>query len=178
MLPGWTAATFAVESLDGETIAVTVAKGRVQLAADGLTKTQLRDNQQATVEYRSHLLSIHIRNLRPEEIQRQLAWRLGRLEFDSDKVIDAARQINRYNLTQIRVEGVARDARIGGTFSPKEPLTFAQTMVAMIPNTRCESRQRLGEPAVLRIYRVSRVARAEAVSDGCPSESGGGGGSV
>ena len=117
-------------------------------------------------------MSIHIRNLRPEEIQRQLAWRLGQLEFDGDKVSDAARQINRYNLTQIRVEGIAGDARIGGTFSPKEPLTFAQTMVAMIPNTRCESRQRAGEPAVLRIYWVSHVARAEAVSDGCPPESG------
>jgi transmembrane sensor len=169
-----TTAIFAVELLDSGEIAVTVAKGRVQLAADGSTKTQLRYNQQATVEYQAHLLSIHIRNLRPEEVQRQLAWRLGRLEFDSDKVSDAARQVNRYNLTQIQVEGVAGDARIGGTFSPTEPLTFAQTMVAMIPNTRCESRQRAGEPAVLRIYRVSRVAHGGAVPDGCPPESGGG----
>lgn len=168
------AATFAVELLDNGEIAVTVAQGRVQLAADGLTKTLLHYNQQATVEYQAHLLSIHIRDLRPEEIQRRLAWRLGRLEFDGDRVSDAARQINRYNVTQIQVEGVVGNARIGGTFSPKEPLTFAQTMVAMIPDTRCESKQRAGEPAVLRIYRVSRVARAEAVSDGCPPESGGG----
>jgi transmembrane sensor len=167
-----TATIFAVERLDTAETRVTVEEGQVELSAAARTETRVQYNQQATVDYQTQLLSIHIRNVKPRDIQRQLSWRLGRLEFDRDRVSDAVQQINRYNLTQIRVEGAAGEERIGGTFSPDDPTTFVRAMVATIPNIRCESIQRPGEPLVLRIQRAVPGGRGSAASSGCPPEDG------
>jgi transmembrane sensor len=167
-----TATVFSVERLDSGKTLITVEEGQVELSAAARTQAQLQYNQQATVDYQDKLLSIHIRNVKPQDIQRQLSWRFGWLEFTQERVGDAAQRINRYNLTQILVEGPAAEERTGGRFSPTDPTTFVKAVVAMNTNLRCVSIQRPGKPLILIIQRAVHGARGGAASSSCPPESG------
>jgi transmembrane sensor len=58
-----------------------------------------------------------------------LAWRQRRLTFDDTSLADVAAEFNRYNHSQIRVEGAARDILMTGIFDADHPqaiILFAQ----------------------------------------------------
>lgn len=64
-----------------------------------------------------------------EQVQEQLAWRMGTLFFDSTSLSNAAAEFNRYNRKQLVIEDPkARDIRIGGSFDAKNVDAFARLL--------------------------------------------------
>lgn len=62
-------------------------------------------------------------------IERLLAWRSGRLQFDDATLAEAAAQFNRYNRRQLVIEGAAAaHMRIGGSFEARNVDAFARLL--------------------------------------------------
>jgi transmembrane sensor len=61
-----------------------------------------------------------------KELDDDLSWRTGVLNFDQATLADAAQQFNRYNARKIIVVGQAREIRIGGSFRADNIEVFAQ----------------------------------------------------
>lgn len=60
---------------------------------------------------------------------RELAWTVGHLIFDHDRVQDAADRFNRYNRTQIRIADEAIGSlRVSGVFDTSDPQSFVSFM--------------------------------------------------
>ena len=63
------------------------------------------------------------------ELQRELAWRRGLLIFDNTPLVEAAREFNRYNTQQLKVEGPgASTTRISGSFEATNLDAFARLL--------------------------------------------------
>lgn len=58
------------------------------------------------------------------DIDVAVAWRQRRLVFRSQRLDEIAAQFNRYNQTVIRVEGMAAQKRMSGTFNANQPEAF------------------------------------------------------
>jgi transmembrane sensor len=63
----------------------------------------------------------------PEEIDRRMSWRQGRLRFDGQTLGEVASEFNRYNQTKIIVAPEFSGLRIGGAFDLNKPQAFAET---------------------------------------------------
>jgi transmembrane sensor len=74
----------------------------------------------------------------PVDTTRELAWTVGHLIFDHDRVLDAANRFNRYNRTQIRIaDEVIANKRISGVFDSSDPQSFV-SFIASIFAVRVE----------------------------------------
>jgi transmembrane sensor len=126
--------------LGAEAISVLVTEGKVRVeetasrasvlpaAADGAIPV-LRAGQEAVVP-RAALggaAVARVAEASPEEIRRQLAWRVPRLNFDGAELAAAVREINRHNRVQIILADESLAAlRLSGEFAADEPETFAR----------------------------------------------------
>lgn len=63
----------------------------------------------------------------PQEVQRRLAWRDGRLEFDGQTLGEVAAEFNRYNQTKLSVSPSVANLRVGGVFDALAPEAFARS---------------------------------------------------
>lgn len=76
----------------------------------------------------------------PEEIERNLSWRISRLEFEGEELARAVEQMNRQNRLQIVVgDDSIRRLRVSGVFLSHDPQTFVRLISATF-DLRPESR--------------------------------------
>jgi transmembrane sensor len=75
--------------------------------------------------------SVQLEHIAPEEIKKQLSWRIPLLEFDGVELAQAVTQMNRENRLQIVIpDETIRKLRISGTFVSDDPQTFARMVAA------------------------------------------------
>jgi transmembrane sensor len=60
------------------------------------------------------------------DVRRAVAWQDRQLVFNGDRIGYIAEQFNRYNSTQIRVEGALAERRMGGTFDVDDPMPMVR----------------------------------------------------
>lgn len=106
----------------GETTAVSVVEGAVQVAATGTSAARAVDPIRVTagesVDVQGGRLTTHP----PQNIAGVVSWRERRLVFTDAPLSEVAREFNRYNRTRIRVEGAAGDRlRLTGIFDADRP---------------------------------------------------------
>ena len=134
---------------------VTVKEGQVTLAMAHLPDVALHQNQQATIDARSDHLNIRVHDIPSREVDRQLSWLQGYLDFQCERLGSAAREFNRYSRTHIDVmDEATRNVQIGGVFSTTDPVTFAEAMAKVMPNTHLDSTE---APDGTRILRLSQT---------------------
>jgi ferric-dicitrate binding protein FerR (iron transport regulator) len=82
--------------LTDQGVRVTVKEGTVALSLDH-SHLQLNENQQALVDTRPTHLAIRARNIPPREVERQLSWLQGYLDFQCETLASAARSLRLYS---------------------------------------------------------------------------------
>jgi transmembrane sensor len=109
---------FSVRHENGRT-QVTVVEGRVRLDLAGAagrdvaaTSTTLTRNDSAVSEIGGVLVATKT----PQQTQKELSWREGRLEFDNMSLNDIAAEFNRYNQRKLVVSPEASDLKLSGSF--------------------------------------------------------------
>lgn len=71
-----------------------------------------------------------------EHIERELAWREGKVAFAGETLAEAAAEINRYNRRQVKIaDADAAAIRIGGYFRATDPEGFAAAIEDSFPVT-------------------------------------------
>lgn len=116
---------FNVYRTSGTTTRIAVVEGAVQVSEDrpaaGKEAVKLGAGDEARV------LAHHVVKVKEPDVERAVAWRARRLVFPGDRVADVANEFNRYNKTQIRVEGEAiRQRRMSGVFDADDPSPFIE----------------------------------------------------
>jgi transmembrane sensor len=159
---------FSVRLTTPGNVRVTVAEGEVRLS--GGVGALLERDQQATVDLRRASPDVSIRNMSPEEIDRELSWMEGELVFNGARLADVVQEINRYNLTRIEVmdRGVG-ERLIGGSFSATDPFAFVTSVVKVYAGIRWACERGVSGTLVLRLRQArSRTGRGPE-SPGCAS---------
>lgn len=118
---------FSVRHEDGRT-EVTVVEGRVRLdrAAIGgtpVTPVVMERNKEAAITQAGSVLVL---DRSAEQVQDDLSWRQGQLAFERLTLAEVAAEFNRYNRTQLVVEGTAADLRVSGNFDAQNVEGFAR----------------------------------------------------
>jgi len=155
-----TATVFSVRLVDGGQVRVTVEEGEVRLSNANLRQVPLVHNQQAVSDERTHRLELK-KGLEPQAIERQLAWREGRLVFVCERLSQVALEFNRYNLTKLEVDPLVANVQVGGEFSATDVRGFVELMPRLDEGIRWEHAppdERGAE--VLRLFRVSTTTHA------------------
>lgn len=119
---------FAVRRLtDGADVTVTEGVVETWLAGDPAPPTRIAAGGTARVR-ESGAAKVEARVVQAAEIDRKLAWRVGRIEFDGDTLAEAVAEFNRYNARKLRLAdaGLA-DKRFHGMFRTDDPEGFART---------------------------------------------------
>lgn len=137
-------ARFNVSKLDGAPEQVTVHDGNVELKGRA-------DTIQAVIAP-GHRMSIpastHQRpqptSLSADEMERQLAWRDGKLAFHGETLADAARAFSRYSDTQLVITDQALASRqVIGLYAANNPIGFARATATLLDARVEQSRERV-----------------------------------
>jgi len=87
-------------------------------------------------------MTVRQHNVSSREVQRQLSWLKGYLDFQCESLANAAREFDRYNLTHIEItDEPTKRVQIGGTFSTTDPVTFADAVAQVVPAIELTSLQ-------------------------------------
>ena len=117
---------FSVRHEDGRT-EVTVVEGRVQLdraSTGGMPATPIvMERNEAAVTQAGSVLVL---DRSAEQVQDELSWRQGQLAFDQLTLAEVAAEFNRYNRTQLVVEGEAASLKVSGNFDAQNVEGFAR----------------------------------------------------
>ena len=149
-----TATIFSVRLVDDGQIRVTVEEGEVRLSNANLRQVPLAHHQQAVSDQHANRLELK-KGLDPRAIERQLAWREGRLVFVCEPLSQVAQEFNRYNLTKLEVDPLVAKVQVGGEFSATDVMGFVELMPRLDEGIRWEHAPRNEEgDAVLRLFRV------------------------
>lgn len=145
---------FNVYRRDNETT-VSVIEGAVKVTASGQQRIKIlrtappgKQEQsllQAGEEARVADAGDIVRRTAPD-ITRALAWRQRRLVFQDDRLADVAKEFNRYNASQIQVQGIAQDKQLIGIFNADDP----QSLLLFLAKDRALEIVRSGENIVIR----------------------------
>jgi len=116
------------DAVRGGTLLPRTAEGDATLFA-GAAEPVLSAGQEAIVKIdrRSDPNPIRVAELRSEEIEQSLSWRIPRLNFDGIDLADAVQKLNQLNRVQIVLadDSLAK-LHISGTFAPDDPETFSR----------------------------------------------------
>ena len=108
--------TFDVYKHADAATTVAVVDGAVQVAAAHSDDTRLAAGEQASVAG-----GLVVKESKPD-VNRAVAWRERTLSFSGASLAEVANEFNRYNKTQIRIEGDAvRERQLSGVFSADHP---------------------------------------------------------
>jgi len=109
---------------DGETVVVSVLKGRVrvdEVGSGAARSTTITAGDIAVAKGPETLVT----SKSEERVEGALAWRDGVLAFDQTRLADVATEFNRYNRKQLVIAGKdAVEMRISGTFPATRPRAF------------------------------------------------------
>ena len=150
--------------LVGDQLLVTVTRGRVAVAADGIRaagrgRIELTKGEQAAVQLGRERKVGVLRSLSDTESRAELAW-TGALVLSGMTLREAIARFNYANTTQIVVDDPALgDLPLGGRFSLIDPEAFVN---ALLPLGIVASAHP-GDPGVLHLMRTSGMLRARAV---------------
>jgi transmembrane sensor len=133
--------TFGVERRDGANVVVTVVEGTVAVthgsgrsriigaARTALPPLALRAGQQAVVNPTAGVESV-----RKVDSGDELAWAVGRLEFQDWTVAEVIARFNRHNQLQVRVsDPVLAQRRVSGVFEISDPESFVSFIQSQTP---------------------------------------------
>jgi len=113
---------FDVYRQTGETT-VSVVEGAVKISPSGAAITKSPPTMSLTADEGADVKSDgRIVKQRPGQVSRAIAWQQRQLDFNHATLQEVAREFNRYNALQIRVEDPAVGARVlNGVFNADEP---------------------------------------------------------
>ncbi|MEM9965415.1 MAG: FecR domain-containing protein [Asticcacaulis sp.] len=117
-----------------KSMSVALFNGKVMVADKGNARRrshELQPLQALTLSYAASE-DFSLRTLDPVQ---DLAWREGRLIFDSERLVDAIARMNTYSPTKITVAGEAGDLRISGMFMAGQTEAFVEALEAYYPLT-------------------------------------------
>lgn len=164
-----TATVFSVRLVDDDQIRVTVAEGEVWLSNGNLRQVPLVHNQQAVSDERAKRLELK-KGLDSRAIERQFAWREGRLVFVCEPLSQVAQEFNRYNLTKLEVDPLIAKVQVGGEFSATDVMGFVELMPRLDEGIRWEHAPPGENGAdVLRLFRVPNTTHVSRRYKPCES---------
>lgn len=120
------AASFAVQAVQGAPPQVIVKQGAVDVIPDHSTSVTVAANTKVTLVADSNLSGAV---LSPEELDRELLWREGKIAFDDTPLRRAIAAFDRYGPVHIRVDDPALlDQTVTGVFASDDPMGFARVV--------------------------------------------------
>jgi len=124
------AAVFVVRKLPGKPTQVVVQNGEVAVPASGKGRELLAANTRASLIAAS--MDVQVSSLSADQMQRELAWREGKLAFRGETLAEAAAEFARYNDASIEIA----DARlttlpITGYFAANNPAGFSRAVAGV-----------------------------------------------
>jgi transmembrane sensor len=142
--------SFSVKALPDEPVRVLVREGVVELKRPNVPVAPavlVYKNTQATAPQDSPILA---KAMQPEEVSRQLAWRVDRIAFHGETLVEAAAEFARYSDVRIEIDDpeVAKE-RVTGLYVSTDPVGFANAL-AISFNLRTEI-----SDSKIRIFRQS-----------------------
>lgn len=127
--------SFSVQRRRGEAVEVLVREGVVELDAERAVPLRVAANSLALA---APARPVRVQAVRPERVDRLLAWREGMISFDGDTLEQAAAEFARYNDMRIFIEDPAVAQRtVVGLYSANDPAGFARA-VALSMGLRVE----------------------------------------
>jgi transmembrane sensor len=116
--------SFTVRRLDGRPTEVLVSEGIVQVMHRGHVE-RIAANLRAVAAAKA----VAVSRVAPALIERQLAWRDGRIAFEGETLREALREFARYSDTRIVIDDpeVARRT-VTGLYVPTDPVGFARAV--------------------------------------------------
>lgn len=163
-----TATIFSVRLVDDSQIRVTVEEGEVRLSNANIRQVPLAHNQQAVSDRHANRLELK-KGLDPRAIERQLAWREGRLVFVCESLSEVAQELNRYNLTKVEVDPLVAGVQVGGEFSARDVMGFVELMPRLDEGIRWEHAPSQNGAEVVRLYRVASTTHVSRRYKPCES---------
>jgi len=116
--------SFSVRRLEGRPIEVLVSEGVVEVTHDGKVR-RVAANVRAVAVAKT----VDVATVAPAKVERQLAWRDGRLVFEGETLREAAREFERYSDTRIVIADREIAGRtITGLYVPTDPVGFARAV--------------------------------------------------
>jgi transmembrane sensor len=116
--------SFTVRNIPGRPVEVLVREGVVDVTRDGTVK-RIAANVRAVAAAQS----VAVAAIAPEKLDRELAWRDGRLAFEGETLREAAREFARYSDTRIVIADPAiADRTIAGLYVSTDPVGFARAV--------------------------------------------------
>jgi len=140
-----TAAEFVVRRLDDQPAQVVVRAGRIDIPDAGVATT-LAANMRLAVP--AHGGQAVVGPLTDADMQRELAWREGKIAFQGETLADAARSFTRYSATRLVIaDADLASEPVTGLFATNNPAGFARAVAASFG---AQVRQQDGEVIVSR----------------------------
>lgn len=123
-------ATFVVRKLQGRRTQVVVQSGAVALPVSDAGRAPLGPNTRASLGRAA--VDVDVASVSPDEMQRELAWREGKLAFRGETLADAAAQFARYNDTSIEIaDQHLANQPITGLFAANNPAGFSRAIAGV-----------------------------------------------
>jgi transmembrane sensor len=139
---------FNVYEQDGQT-RVAVLEGAVQVAPVAQSQTEavaLAAGESARVS------AGHVEKELVRDVEAQIAWQHQKLVFEDARLEEVAAEFNRYNKSQLRIEGaLGRTRRLSGTFDALHP----QSLLLYLQKDAALSVQPLGDDFIIREHQPS-----------------------
>jgi len=128
-----TSGAFRVSRLSDRPVEVTVQQGRLDLTGGAHAPVQLEANSRA--ELATGRTPV-VRPISPRDIERDLAWREGKIAFKGETLEDAALAFARYGDPRVTIAdpALAREP-ISGLFAANDPAGFSRTVAFALDAT-------------------------------------------
>jgi transmembrane sensor len=119
---------FSVRLRESAQVEVLVSEGKVAIASERVPRAPPLSAGEAAIVLPDRVSVSHVE---PQQLERRLAWTMGRLEFHGETLGEAVSEFNRYNRRQLQISDPSLAVlRVGGTFNATDPESFAAALVS------------------------------------------------
>lgn len=118
--------SFTVKLLPQEPIRVLVREGQVEVKRPRVPEVAPVELSANTVAVAPPRAPISTEKVTSAQVNRDLAWREGRIAFDNETLAEAARAFSRYSDIHIVVSADVEDQTVTGLFITNDPVGFAK----------------------------------------------------
>lgn len=125
--------SFTVRHLKHAPIQVIVQEGLVEVQQLSAAPVRVAANMRAELLPASARVTSTAESISPDVVSRELAWRDGRIAFESEMLSEAAVAFSRYSPTRIVIDDPEVAAlEITGLFTANDPVSFARAAAASL----------------------------------------------